>query len=130
LWTKAVTMYHGFQLVCLALLLGARSALGLPRGVERAVVVTKPSEIEKSYDYIIIGGGTSGLTVADRLTEDGQTKVLVVEYGELSRLTYLESKKYAEPYIAQATPHGSAPSKAASKVMIRRSCSALCRRRK
>ncbi|KAH7355004.1 choline dehydrogenase-like protein [Rhexocercosporidium sp. MPI-PUGE-AT-0058] len=33
------------------------------------------------YDYIIIGGGTSGLTVADRLTEDGSKSVLVIEYG-------------------------------------------------
>jgi hypothetical protein len=28
------------------------------------------SELEDSYDYVIIGGGTSGLTVAERLTED------------------------------------------------------------
>jgi len=67
-----------------ALLLGAQSAFGLPRGVERSTIITKPSEVEKTYDYVIIGGGTSGLTVADRLTEDSQTKVLVIEYGELS----------------------------------------------
>jgi choline dehydrogenase-like flavoprotein len=35
-----------------------------------------------SFDYIIIGGGTAGLTVADRLTEDGASKVLVIEAGE------------------------------------------------
>ena len=37
---------------------------------QRAVVVNDPSHLEDSYDYVIIGGGTSGLTVADRLTED------------------------------------------------------------
>ncbi len=26
------------------------------------------------YDYIVVGGGTSGLTVADRLTEDGTSE--------------------------------------------------------
>ncbi|KAL2357375.1 glucose-methanol-choline oxidoreductase, partial [Cryomyces antarcticus] len=33
------------------------------------------------YDYVVVGGGTSGLTVADRLTEDPKTTVVVVEYG-------------------------------------------------
>ena len=27
-------------------------------------------ELLDSYDFVVIGGGTSGLTVADRLTED------------------------------------------------------------
>lgn len=42
-------------------------------------------DVDEQYDYIIVGGGTAGLTVADRLTEDGETTVLVVEYGELSQ---------------------------------------------
>ena len=37
---------------------------------ERAVLVEKTSNLQKDYDYVIIGGGTSGLTVANRLTEN------------------------------------------------------------
>ncbi|KAL7947703.1 GMC oxidoreductase [Trichoderma barbatum] len=34
------------------------------------------------FDYIIVGGGTAGLTVANRLTEDADIKVLVIEAGQ------------------------------------------------
>lgn len=34
------------------------------------------------YDYIVIGGGTSGLAVANRLSEDPNVNVLIVEAGD------------------------------------------------
>ncbi|GAB7352670.1 hypothetical protein MBLNU459_g3033t1 [Dothideomycetes sp. NU459] len=36
-----------------------------------------------SYDYVIVGGGLTGLVVANRLTEDPSKNVLVVEYGHI-----------------------------------------------
>jgi len=36
------------------------------------------------YDYIVVGGGQSGLTVANRLSE-GKATVLVIEYGNFYR---------------------------------------------
>jgi len=35
----------------------------------------------ESSDYIVIGGGTSGLTIASRLAEDPQVTVAVIEAG-------------------------------------------------
>lgn len=36
---------------------------------------------DTEYDYIIVGGGTSGLTVANRLSENSSISVLVIERG-------------------------------------------------
>lgn len=59
-------------------------AHGIPQGWKNANVVRQADEIPQEYDYIVVGAGTSGLTVADRLTEDGITTVLVIEHGDLS----------------------------------------------
>ncbi|KAK4189452.1 GMC oxidoreductase [Podospora australis] len=56
--------------------------------VPHANIKRQVSQLRSSYDFVIVGGGTSGLTVADRLTEAFPSKnVLVVEYGDVKQFT-------------------------------------------
>ncbi|KAK0640638.1 hypothetical protein B0T16DRAFT_430758 [Cercophora newfieldiana] len=76
-------------------LLGVLAVSGLclasPRKADAATVVTRAANLDESYDYVIVGGGTAGLTVADRLTADGKTTVLVIEFGQLSNSASITS---------------------------------------
>ncbi|KAL4982258.1 hypothetical protein BDW68DRAFT_182726 [Aspergillus falconensis] len=43
--------------------------------------LTGESELQPTYDYVIVGAGVSGLTVANRLSENKKLSVLVIEAG-------------------------------------------------
>ncbi|CZS97710.1 related to alcohol oxidase [Rhynchosporium agropyri] len=52
---------------------------------KHARVVDSVTASTTTYDFIIVGAGIGGLTVADRLTEDPETSVLVIEYGSFDQ---------------------------------------------
>jgi ribulose 1,5-bisphosphate synthetase/thiazole synthase len=62
------------------LILAAVVNLALSVLTADAVKFLKSGEdVDDAYDYVIAGGGTSGLTVADRLTEDGKCNFTLLE---------------------------------------------------
>ncbi|RAL59916.1 hypothetical protein DID88_000543 [Monilinia fructigena] len=42
---------------------------------------------DATFDYVIVGGGTAGLTMAARLSEDSETTVAVIEAGSFYEVT-------------------------------------------
>ena len=79
---------------------------------EHANIKRSTASLLPSYDYIIAGGGTSGLTVADRLTAAfPERTVLVVEYGQLINTTEVltpaatvPNRNYAFQILSQPEP--------------------------
>ena len=45
---------------------------------------------EEFFDYVIVGAGSAGCVLADRLTEDGKYSVVVLEYGGSDRSIFVQ----------------------------------------
>jgi choline dehydrogenase len=46
--------------------------------------------LSETYDYIIVGAGSAGCVLANRLTEDGDASVLVLEFGGSDRSLFIQ----------------------------------------
>jgi len=71
---RSQTIFIVFSLPALL----AEKAAALRTPPEFATIVNSRTANENNYDFIIAGGGVSGLTVADRLTEDSAGKYPLV----------------------------------------------------
>ncbi|KXH65783.1 glucose oxidase [Colletotrichum salicis] len=59
----------------------------IPRSIAHSRILPRACDVKAEYDYVIVGGGTSDLTVADRLTESSEhnsSQVNIVTTGLLS----------------------------------------------
>lgn len=81
----------------LALSTVGTSALSVLDSIAHTKILPRAVDVKAEYDYIIVGGGTSGLTVADRLTESGERKFFhrkrleSFEFGLLKELLRIDT---------------------------------------
>lgn len=75
----------------------AQSPADAPQSIRTASIEEFRS---KNYDYVICGGGTAGLVVAARLTENPEVRVAVLEAGKYRRDDPLIDTPAAFPQLA------------------------------
>lgn len=69
----------------------------------------------ETFDYVIVGAGSAGCVLADRLTADGRHRVLVLEYGGSDRSVFIQmpsalsipmnTSRYNWGYETEPEPH-------------------------
>lgn len=92
--------YLSIPAVWASLTLAAPASRGLHPNLPRSLAGLEGDlGIEQAFDYIVVGGGTGGLTLAKRLAEDRSVTVAVIEAGTVYEV--------ADPVLLEA-PGGDA----------------------
>lgn len=74
--------------------------------------VAAPAEdrglFDRTFDYVIVGGGTAGLALAARLTENPKIQVAVIEAGTYYQVSniFFSSTPGADVLFAGSSPSG------------------------
>ncbi|KAJ0415356.1 hypothetical protein BJY00DRAFT_317894 [Aspergillus carlsbadensis] len=84
------------KLLC-ALLALSLAGPGCAKGAAfPGTIIDRDSDLSPVYDYVVVGGGVSGLVVAHRLSEDPRTTVLVIEAGKIDNYSQeIQYPRYA-----------------------------------
>ncbi|KAJ7342435.1 GMC oxidoreductase-domain-containing protein [Mycena albidolilacea] len=95
-----INLSSGLLVVAIHLLALSRASSGTYLGRDELMRrQIDPGALKAAYDYIVVGGGQSGLVIANRLSEDATKTVLVVEYG-----TFDDTPGQVEPSSATNYP--------------------------
>jgi choline dehydrogenase-like flavoprotein len=75
-----------------------------PRTIERSLKVGSTPRVS-SYEYVIVGGGSSGCVLANRLSEDPSVRVCLLEAGPVDRNALLHIPMGAVAFLPWRNRH-------------------------